>query len=800
MDVCTGEVTLHFNLDSTRFPFCVDFGDGTIGVVTDPVVTHQFPGPGCYNVCYCYEAIPGDTIMCCEQVCIPECCVDPSFDLVQREISESCLNPEYCIENVQCQDTMTSHTWIFSDSTVFFGAIPPCHIFSNFVDTFGQVCVTHIVTCCDSTASYTACLPHNPGAYLGLPDQETRFSDTLPFTNDIVLNFIQQNMNAGYPLLIDGILIADLDASFGVGTWNMGHESVVRIEGDMENNRFFSLVGTLLQDAAEIGYLNCCPWRGLESQGLTRIHMNGAIIKDAQIALHYVPPYTQSSFPWLTLRNSQFLFNHYGIKSVNQYVGFKFFDGNTFTGTIEGEPGCIRDAVNAIDFRNVNSPFTLNFDVRGGSWNTISGYEQAFRIENAAGLRLRGFQIHSLENFFPVGGVPNNAFGDAGIGIDYRYLKSGRSTLDIDRVSFKDFEFIEQFGARSLGVRMNLTQGSHTLSAKASNPLNSITTELIAGAYDVSVDWKADLRAIIHDNLLSTSGGDYGFGLAGRFVSSDNTIDFARNQLAIASNPSASNFFSGGVVLLSESENVQDFRILDNHIVVNQTDGAGIAIHKALLSIVRRDTIVGGSSTVPGILLTQGGQGLFDCNDIRDKNNGFEVYASEENRYAANYLRANDHDMFLSGDLKGANGSLIQWNTFFGSDLESFLYQPGTITGKQHHAKYNQWNAQFGVELRHLSGNGPDILQCQFWRPGNAQQGSPNFPEADPEELFKSAPIGTPVDTVPPLFCTSAYDGIVELQDPGSNPWQAWQVIVEDTGYWSGLTDAEADFMRQEIF
>ncbi|GAB4258101.1 MAG: hypothetical protein Kow0027_25590 [Saprospiraceae bacterium] len=429
-----------------------------------------------------------------------------------------------------------------------------------------------------------------------------------------------------------------------------------------------------------------------------------------------------------------------------------------------------------------------------GTVNSIENFEQAFHFENTD-LKVSGFDIYALQDYYDVQGLPNNPSGDAGIGIDFRRAISGVSSLEIDNVNFHDFSSLNTY---NVAVRDYISKGKHTLKAIASQPLNSIKTSNIAGAYDLLVEGQARLNAQITANDISTNGGpNFGFGITGNIHSKNNIVNVEDSRFSINSN--STSMLNGGVVLSSPAEIDQRYKITADTIDVYLPDGAGIGITNAFNSIVRRNTLTNGVD-IPGIYLDEGGKGLVDCNNIRNKTIGVDIKASEANRYAANYLRGNNRDMEFTGNSAGAQGSEIKWNTFRGSDLQSIWYYDGAIAGPQLHNHYNQWRAQFGNEVEYeINTNSP--LNNQFYHPKDHPVGTIMHPASNPPALFIPNDPDAPIDTVPSYnFCTAAYDMLSAPEDTIPDAKLTWEGIVEDTAFWSGLTAAEQTFMQQEIY
>ncbi len=799
IEPCTWNATLCFNL--ANFPFFVDFGDGTSGTFTDPCIDHQFPGPGTYHVCFSYTPPLGGSIICCEEVVIPGCCLNPNFEM-EPITGPSCINPLYRIDHIGCQGGIVAatHLWEFSDGTVFTGPNPPDHLFTNFLDFGGLVCVTHTITCCNETASATVCLPHTPGAYLGTPNQTLLMSQTLPFTNNTVLHFIQQNQNITLPLTIDGTLIVDVpNATFGVGTWNMGGNADILVQGIAAPSfRSFTLDGTIIHSAFRLyGSTACCRWQGIHSEGRTRITLTGASVKDADYAIRY--PATQgvvggSAFPQISSTGSFFINNFYGIKSEGQFVNFTSFSDNTMNGAQENPHVCGCQSVNAFDFSNINPLMTVN--INGTIENEVFNYEKAFNFNNSR-LRARGFEIHNLKDYDPVPLPFNNNPGDAAIGIDYRWSTSNNSSLNIDRIGFTNFQ-TDQGTSRSVAVRENITRGLHTLTATAGQ--QSIFIGNVAAGYELIVGSSAKINGTIQGNTINTNGGtQFGFGINGSINSGNNILNVRNNTMSISTNSSST--LNGGVVLASSAETTQDYNILDNTIdVVLNNNGVGIGITNARGFSIRRNKLLNPAG-VTGIQLKEGGSGQVDCNDVRDKTKGIDVSNCDGVRYADNNLRSNKRDLLFTGDAMSVNGSLIEWNTFRNSDFESIKYSTSAVTGLQTHNQYNQWEVRSGIEVVHGTGGSTQAaFNSRFFHPFGAPSNSVMRPLSSPIFMFTQNAQGVSIDSVPgAAFCTAVNDAVVtssSLLDPAGT----WASIVQDANYWNGLTTAEQTMMRQEVY
>ncbi|HAD13212.1 MAG TPA: hypothetical protein DCF33_12345, partial [Saprospirales bacterium] len=555
MNCCSGDVvhltaiapcwiaTLEFDLDPALFPITVEYGDGTSEVVNSSPVLHTYPSSGCYEVSYIYEPFPDEIVKCMELVCLPACCLNPEFELNAILPGTSCINPEYEISNVACPNASlsTTHLWEFSDGTIFEGPNPPPHRFTNFFDENGEVCVTHTITCCNETKTFTACASHEPGAYLGVPGGTLNIDDILPFTGETVREFIDdyESGDATHPLLIEGTIRINKPTIFltGTGTWNMAKDAEIFVDGSGTGTQMaFMLRSRTLQSAARLPIGGgCCRWKGIRSQGLTRILLIYGKNMDADYAVRYATPteIVGAPYPVLTSYYHEYLNNYYAIKSERQKVTFTGFHHLTMDGAPHETLICGCDAVNAIDFRGVPSP--LSIDIVPSTFtdysNVIRNYEQGFHFENTS-LKVRGFEIRDLKNYQPVLGVPNNLPGEAGIGIDFRQFSAPVSALDLDYMHFSDFNGQD---SRSVAVKDFIYSGHHTLTASAAVPpintsISSIRTENLAGGYELFTGVTGRISGNIKQNDIATNGGpDYGFGIHGTFNSAENELEVKDN-------------------------------------------------------------------------------------------------------------------------------------------------------------------------------------------------------------------------------------------------------------------------------
>ncbi len=790
-DFCTYGLggDLLWNLIGTNTDVYVDWGDGTTEIIPyGQPFFHQYPTDGIFTACFTYTTMSEAMITCCYRFVIPPivCCTTADFTFQQKETSVSCFNPEYYIQ-ADCQLLgANQHTWIFEngDTLVNSGILTfDDLIFTDWVNFDGDVCVNHIVVCCGDTLSVTKCLPHPPGAYLGLPGEDRRLTDQIP--NPIwgprVVNFIRNwSHDLSVPLLIDGRLILDLDQVFLGGWWNMGDESEI-----LNEHHLFGLWGTTLQSAGRIQKA-CCKWLGVSNFGFTRTTWVDATVSDAYYALHY-PSLTSVDPPRLTMRNSHLLVNYYGIKSVSQPIHVHQFHGNEIIGADHDLVFCDCDAVNAIDFRQISTAHTITFPDSGPS-NLIRDYEQGFHFHNA-NLDVQNFDVFELQQYNPIPSVPNNPnANDAGIGIDFQMWHGAVGRLAMDHMNFVALS--DELGASSTAVRALNTNGHFNLSASPLTPGN-ITVLNTQTGYRIDLDEGSTMNGGIRHNDLSTGESAIGVTVRG---SANNVLTIRENEIV---NNGGSTINAQAISMVSFPENVQDFNIRHNHIVAqNAPGGAAIHLMRVRGAEVENNTIDNGASTVDGILIRQGGSHQVACNQVVDYQNAVAAEQSTGNTYSANHMQFNRWSMRFSGNNDNMLGTNTEWNTFEAANFEEVLFATtDCVTGAQDHTRYNSWLGQNGVEVEHVWP--PNAPFCRFNHPPTAPVGSIHRPQVDPNQLMVAN--GAATIPLPNGYCANpggpTGGGGGELTNPGAEGM--YLALLTDTTLTAGYTAAQmADLHR----
>jgi hypothetical protein len=548
-DFCAHIVTIHIDTDAMceyGETYEIDLGGG---YQTTSASSHtvQYASCGGKEVCIKWdisaygntrEDLEDKTMECCYNITVPCCCLIPFFQMRRSTTSPSRHNPQYEFYDLDC--VHADATWEFSDGTVFIGTLPPPHLFSNFVNDDGIVCVTRTIECCGATATYTACSSDfPPGAYIGRPGQTTKLSDEVPEPwGPRILDLIVDNMADPAWTRFDGTLQIDMEHTFVNGTWNAGKDFKILVKQET-GLQSFRLQGTHIRSLARLGsqYAGCCRWRGIESEGLTVMAMTGATITDAQIMLHYpaqTAPNSGFLSPAALLRNSNFANNYYAVKSVGQYVSFTGLGlkgdtyGNTFIGAEHDQIVCDCAAVNAFDFRNVQSSWPIALNSPNGL-STIQDYEKAFHFENTS-LRLRNHRIKDLwDTPHNAQDVPNNPSSRTGIGIDFTWTLPQTSILDIDQVKFEDFA--DNGNEQRVAIRDVVSAGAHQLQAVASTSLQSIVMDNLARGYHLEQYGTGFTQAFMADNLMNLQGNPWASGSISTLYSPGGRTELLHNKI-----------------------------------------------------------------------------------------------------------------------------------------------------------------------------------------------------------------------------------------------------------------------------
>ncbi|MCC6753580.1 MAG: right-handed parallel beta-helix repeat-containing protein [Saprospiraceae bacterium] len=770
-------ISFNFNSPYNSPQFVWDFGDQSPPVTTTTkTAEHNFIGRGPFYICVTYF-IEDQPYTCCEWIDLPpcDCCesADFSFDVQNFTNYESCMGNMYKCAPLCDRPGMTVHQWIYSDGTVILtgtpGGAPPDHVFTNYVNSTGQVCVTHQILCDNQVIdAVTKCLPFYPGAYLGKAGEDLKMSDVLSNQGGItVLDFITQNAsNPIIPLYIEGNLIVDINSNFNQGVWNMARGSQIIVN----YNRVFGLTGTVIQTAFRRNiHFNCCRWGGIKANPRATLNWSSATITDAEIMLELLSPYI-SIGATLNFTDNNFLENVNGIRSFRHRPRFGNFHNNTFEGCKNCTVlcGCDEGTGIYLDMDGISS-LPTNFPVTG-SRNIIKNFEYGIHAINT-NLSVKNFYIHDVD----------------GTGLWFVKNLANPFHLTMDLLEFQNIP---------TAVRDQISGGgSHNLTAIASvpQPNSSLKFSEIFRGYDITIDQSQFIGTINH-NQIATNGGATNFGIKVSLTGSvGNQFTADHNQVTVASGGNS----CMGISLLADMDNQQNAVLKFNEITAVGLDpGAGIYVSNWKTSNVTDNTLTMGSPK-PGIEFSNSGGSLIQCNGINFGTKGMLFNISPENDIVNNTCYANVNGVHFNGNCQATAGSFIAENKFQSNSQEGSLYNGDALTGIQHHQMYNSWlpvvsSVKAYHPVRALAE------QCQFWAPANAVDPSIHYPMRQVEELFfrNGPPAGFP------QACSIGTGGENYLQYHSNDSLTAlaYDELLGTSGLFDSLDLPLANSLKQSIY
>ncbi|MBP8725540.1 MAG: right-handed parallel beta-helix repeat-containing protein [Saprospiraceae bacterium] len=752
-----------------------NFGDQSpLDTTVGKTVEHSFIGRGPFHICVSYF-VEDSTYTCCEWIDLPpcDCCesADFAFNLQPITNYQSCMGYVYKCEPACVRPGMTVHKWIYSDGTVIFtgstNSTPPDHVFSNYVNTTGQVCVTHQILCDNQVIDeVTKCLPFYPGAYLGKAGQSLNMSDVLTNQSGItVFDFITQNAsNPAVPLYIEGNLFVDINSNFNQSYWNMARNAQIIVNFD----RTFGLNGTTIRTARRINPgFPCCRWTGIKANPKSILNWSSATITDAELMLELLP-LTTSSGATLNFSDNSFLENVNGIRAFRHRPRFGNFHNNVFEGCKNCTVlcYCLSGTGIYIDMGGLTSLYT-SFPVTG-SRNTIRSYEYGIHAINT-NLSAKNFYLHDIDQ----------------AGLWFVKNKATPFHLIIDLLEFHSMQ---------AAIRDQISGGGlHRLTAAASVPYTSLRFSEIFKGYDISID-QSRMNGTISYNQIATNGGATNFGIKVSLTGSiGNQFTADHNQITVASGGNS----CMGISLLADVDNQQNAVLKFNEITAVGLDpGAGIYVSNWKTSSVTDNTLTMGSPK-PGIEFSNSGGSLIQCNGINFGTKGLLFNISPENDIVNNTCNANGLGVHFNGNCQAITGSFIAENKFQSNSQEGSLYNDIALTGIQHHQMYNSWLPVVSdVKARHPVKQFAE--QCQFRAPVNAVKPSVHLPKHFVAELFiqDGPPAGFPQE------CSIGTGGENYLQYHSNDSLAAltYDELLGTIGLFDSLELPLANCMKQSIY
>ena len=801
VDNCTKNISFDLNL---KYKAYLDFGDGSVIEVFDWLgslnVSHQYSNNVLYNVCITYDN--GETMQYC---CYPidlSMCTNSEFTPVIDTLSTSCLKPLYH-EIPYCGRSSCESIWEYEDGTVYYGHTRPSHYFTNFVNADDSVWIKHTVICCNDTSVTVKKVPHKNAAFIGTPGVITNLSDTIqwsdgpdPLTatfykmtvNDFILAY---SNNPNLPLLIDGTLNVDINASFGTGQWNMGKGSEIVVEGKglrLSNVNIWSAVNL------GVGYAACCDneytWFGIRSEGISRIIVSECTISNALVALHYPGlSVTNSNFPKLSVINTSLLGNMFALRNENTPLNITGFSGNF----IRGRQDCICtcDVVNALDFRGKN----LAVVFPGGETNEILQYEQGLHSENTS-VTLRNFYIHDLDNYAPITPWPNPSDDYSKIGVYFQNTGDfeGNSALTLENCNFNAIPNNDE--VMRVGVKVSLEAGGHTLTAIGDTVTESIIMKKTNNGYAINVENGAQIRGEISANKIYTSDPVNSEGISLEMRSQNNQLNIQNNIIDVNGGTS----LSMGIKLGSLNEAVQKIRAIGNKVSLasNTAEGNAIRVDNCE-EVVVKDNFIYSNSETPCIEVTQGGNSDINCNYVEGGRIGLKIDATWDNNIISNSFFNNfQNGLYANGKCIDTKGSKIALNSFDYNYNESIYYDIMCNTGRQWHDGYNMFYNQNGDnEVIHI-GDEEFVKMCAFHINPASVLGSVTYPDHDPSGIILNKTVKPYTHIV--FSCSPGID------EPGNklymdnvSIYERYAGILSDTALALSVTVAEYGHIKQSV-
>lgn len=810
------DVTISVNqslLASGRY-YVIDFGDESAIFSDEAEFVRTYPSAGTYEVCItqCLETLRFVSIgTCCYTFDITiESCEDADFDFSRNIETPSCINPEFTVSS-HCNDTVyNEHIWIFSDGKTYHGLHPPLsYHFTDFVNTTGEVCVTHMVICCgDTLEPVTKCLPHPTGAYLGWVGESRRLSDPIEPWANTVGDFIDAYAHdLSVPLLIDGDLIFDVHRLYHHGWWHMGEAARILNEG-----RLFGLTGTTIQSAGRHARnYPCCRWQGVDNAGPTHTWWAGATVTDAWRMLHYPASLAGGGAPAIRSRNGYYHTNLMGIRSDIPVV-FSVFRNNQLIGhrsDLSISESCDCTAINAIDFRSdFNGGPVININDINGTINMISHYEQGFHFYNF-GLNVRHFELFDLQEYPPSTTLSswNNPPGTAAIGIDFLWEMPGITTLDYDRIHFRD---LHQQDALSAAVNALVGWGKLYYKAIASDPLNSITVKESRHGYLLKVGSNATIDGSISSNSINTRFGGVNLHLGPSSAFNRMWIDANEINTTSQFQDNYGIQLGGGFQPL-----LQEFRIRHNEISnSSQQKGNAIAVSNVLNTLIAQNIIVNGNTGyVQGIRLEQANNSEVRCNLVENYRNGLYAIGARDAQYSANTLLGSRWNFRLGMMSAATQGTTVRWNQFLDqtTGVPHVIYENDGITWPQDHSMYNTWDwsgLNPETELQHLdpsNQNSGGAYLSRYLFPLGAASPSAHRPLFAPDAFMEPADDASITEVW--AFCAlpaPPWDPndqqLTGPLDSVADAFNFYQDLIEADSLWSSYSPAQRAALQQHVY
>lgn len=716
-----------------------DFGDGSPIVTTaTPTIAHDYLTQGPFTACVTAIYENGDISQCCVVVgCY--CCSDPEFNIEfvpTNQRGPSCLNVPYrIVPKCNVDNTFMRHRWIFEDGTIFEGANPPNHIFTDFINDDNQVCVTHEIYCGGNKYTATHCIDFYPGAgaIIGYAGETRKYTDPIKFSSPFfsdqtIRGLIQYCLKEHITLKVDGKLVIDEDASldgtwgnfYANNSWYMAKESEIEVLKDIQ----FIVYKMNIFSAAKIGYSGCCSWKGITARPNTLIYFAESNISHADRMLRFEKniPSEPASSATLYAINNVFEEDSVGIFSNEQLINIVEFENNIFRGILMNHV-CSCESYVGIWLKNVDGLVIFPAPT-GINRNQILNYKMGIYLENSPG-EIKNFKIFNIDTY----------------GLNFTDTKANNRIVTLDFLNFNTMP---------VAIQLKKNSGSLFLNAIATSTYKSLTAEEVKIGYDILMEGAAQIVGNINFNRLKIMNvsdphlfftdkmnnplppvANGHFGIRGTFATANNTLNILNDSIDVnglaPAQPFSATTSNAGISLLNNTlRSDENFRVHKNVISIGGSNnrGVGISVFQINKTNIYNNKIELFGDSMDGIFTRFSDKSIVRCNRVEGGLNGMLNIRAGNNIFTDNYLQLNKFSVQLQGtspNVKYKRNTFDAFNPITGFGI---LFSNGALTGNQDNdGQYNSFvnwpsNTNKNWVNKTITTTADNTLN-NFWRVGN---------------------------------------------------------------------------------
>ncbi len=708
-----------------------------------------------------YYMINGTQISCFGYLRFTGCNCCKTADFTIFDSDYNCLQKSFTVSpTCALNDSKVKHKWKFNDGSSFEGLVPPSHIFTNYVNSTGNACITHEIYCAGKLQLMEKkCVPVPVGVYIGKQGTVTKLSDIINPPSDpgiSVYDFIRKySNNPSIPLFIDGTLEIDIDASFETGQWYMTANAQINV---LQGIRFVNRSVTFTT-AAEKNYLLCCRWNGIFAAPQSLIHLESCYIKYAKVGLT-LPDEADINGASLNIFSSNFIYNPTAILSNGHRFNVIKFDDNIFNGCVDCNILCGCSEGVAMELNNIP---TIGIRIPNtGPTNFMQRFSHGIFALNT-NLFVRNINIENLDR------------DNFSAGIFFKKTIASSRNLNIDEMQFNQME---------TGVYGELAGGAnHTLTALASNPYQSLKFSEVSKGYEL-YGLSTKITGNIRFNDINSSSSSTAHGIFTYVTLPNNSMTIRNNKININGGAEG----SSGISLISILNETQLGKVEDNNIVTGSSQkGIGIFVANWKNSIIRNNILNIGQFH-NGIEVLASDRSIISCNRIQNGLRGMSYINAPDLRIVENTCTSNERSMYFEGNGVATLGTYHGYNRLSLSDKESIYFNNSAITGLQRHIEYNRYLGQIGDEVWHKNFGNARLSAIRA--PSNVMLGHVNYPNHKLYDVIMKNDGNINVQISSSCFSIADIQGL-SIQN-GMNG-QDLNELISDPNLTTELTDAEGD-------